>query len=60
MDLYKRNMRSGNTQEYNPRNLPFDDWVNPENLKKIVPIFKDFEFQVNTDEYGNGGFTVSQ
>ena len=47
-------------KKYDPQNILFDDWVNPDNIKKIIPVFKDYEFKVNTDEEGNGGFQVSQ
>jgi len=43
-------------KRYDPQNILFDDWVNPDNIKKIIPVFKDYEFKVNTDEEGNGGF----
>jgi hypothetical protein len=49
MKLYKDNVQKGNMERYDPRNIPFDDYVNPDNLKKIVPIFKDYEFLINTD-----------
>jgi hypothetical protein len=46
----------GTKKQYDPRDLEYSTYVNPDKLRQIIPIFKDFEFNVNTDEMGNGGF----
>jgi hypothetical protein len=49
-------IKSGGTKKYDPKNVPFDNYITESDLKRMIPIFKDFEFKINTDEEGNGGF----
>jgi len=53
---YGKNVKSGSLKKYDPQNPGFDDKINPEYIKTIIPVFKDYQFSINTDEEGNGGF----